>query len=148
MSYSNSDQVHCYHSSIPIWKLPMVQNRSELFGTGLKAEPNPWNQCILVRSGSVTFVVWFRFELVPNQTVATLFGSPFQFNIPFQCWNHSLAHPHVKVIALLLLPLHPLCSASSLLSLPIASLNIESPSHCFLLYALLKSNIPQLTYTA
>ena len=50
----------------------MVQNRSEPFGTGLKAEPNPWNQCILVRSGSVTLVVWFRFELVLNRTVATL----------------------------------------------------------------------------
>ena len=50
----------------------MVQNRSEPFGTGLKAELNPWNQCILVRSGSVTFVVWFRFETVPNRTVATL----------------------------------------------------------------------------
>ena len=50
----------------------MVQNRSEPFGTGLKAEPNPWNQCILVQSGSVTFVVWFQFELVLNQTMATL----------------------------------------------------------------------------
>ena len=59
MSYSNSDQVHCYHSSIPIWKLPMVQNHSEPFGTGLKAEPNPWNQYILVWSSLVTSVVWF-----------------------------------------------------------------------------------------
>ena len=50
----------------------MVQNRSEPFGTGLKAEPNPWNQYILVQSGSVTFVVWFWFEPVPNRTMATL----------------------------------------------------------------------------
>ena len=55
----------------------MVQNRSEPFGTGLKAELNPWNQCILVRSGLVTFVVWFWFEPVPNRTVATLQLSGF-----------------------------------------------------------------------
>ena len=50
----------------------MVQNHSEPFGTGLRAELNPWNQCILVRSGLVTVVVWFQFEPVLNQTVATL----------------------------------------------------------------------------
>ena len=50
----------------------MVQNRSQPFGTGLKAEPNSWNQFILVQSGLVTFVVWFQFEPVPNRTVATL----------------------------------------------------------------------------
>ena len=48
-----SRYIHCYHSSIPICKLPMVQNHSEL---------NFWNQCISVQSGPVTFVVQFLTE--------------------------------------------------------------------------------------
>ena len=86
--------LHSYHSSIPIWKLPMVQNRSE---------PNPWNQCILVWSGSVTFVVWFRFEPVPNWTVATLVST-------FPCWGcatHLPFSPKIRKSALFLSEVAP-----------------------------------------
>ena len=49
-----------------------IHSCSELFGTSLKAESNSQNQFTSVWSGSVTFAVQFRFELIPNQTVATL----------------------------------------------------------------------------
>ena len=59
VSYSNSEW-----AMLPLFIYPNLE-------IDYGSEPNSWNQCILVWSGLVTFVVQFWFETVPNQTMAT-----------------------------------------------------------------------------